>query len=487
VERDVREYARVIWRRRWYGLLGFVLCVALALAYTATRTPRYQATATLFVGDRQLNLQDINRGIAVTNLSERLLKSYAEIVTSRTIAERAVVDNALPLSAQSVQRELTVQPLVDTQILKVTFLSKDPALAERVANAVASAFVAEIQDIAVPPTVTPPVGATPLPTPATQAPPPAAVTVSIIDPAVRPKDPVSPNHQRDLALGILLGMMVGIAMEFTVDYLDVSIKTREDTERLGLPVVGLIPKLDTGGADVYVERDPRDIGRESFRKLRTSIGFLSVEKPLRTILVTSPIAGEGKTTVAVNLAVAYAQAGSKTVIVEADLRRPSLHRLFGTSGTDGLTTAIIGEAQLARSVRAADIPNLHCLVAGAIPPNPVELLQSEHMDNVLEMLRHQFEVIVVDAPPILPVADSLALAPKCDGVLVVARSGSTPRERLTEAVNQIEKSGARFLGVAVNCVRRTDSPYEYEYYYNYRAGSAATETAGQAAEKPTNA
>jgi receptor protein-tyrosine kinase len=255
------------------------------------------------------------------------------------------------------------------------------------------------------------------------------------------------------------------------DYLDVTVKNREDAERLGLPVVGQVPKLKTGGAEIYLERDAQDIGGEAFRKLRTSIGFLGVERPIRLLLVTSPIANEGKTTCALNLAVAYADAGYRTLLVEADLRRPSLHKIFGLSGTDGLTTAIIGDTLPGRAIRSGDVPNLQCMIAGAIPPNPVELLESEQMGELLQRLRTQFDMVVVDSPPIIPVADSVALAARSDGVVVVARAGSTHRDRLVDAVRQVERSGGRFLGVLMNDVRPTDSPYEYEYYYAYRAGS----------------
>jgi succinoglycan biosynthesis transport protein ExoP len=295
------------------------------------------------------------------------------------------------------------------------------------------------------------------------------VNVSVIDAATRPDTPISPNSKRNIALGALLGLMVGAGVGLGRDYLDVSVKNRQDAERLGLPVIGQIPKLETGGDEVYIERNAQEFGGEAFRKLRTNIGFLGVEQPMRIILVTSGSAREGKTTVALNLAVAYAQGGYRTLLLEADLRRPSLHRVFGLSGTDGLTTTIIGETSAYQAMREIDIANLYCMVAGAIPPNPVELLGSNQMVELLQQLRSQFEIVIIDSPPILPVADSIALARHCDGVVVIARAGSTHRDQLVETVRQVENANGRFLGLAVNSVRPTDSPYEYEYYYSYRA------------------
>jgi receptor protein-tyrosine kinase len=456
MDRDLRGYARIVWKRRWFALAGFVIVVAAAVGYTMSQTPVYKATASLFVGQRQVALQDVGQGLALADLSSRLVKSYAEVMTSRQIAERAVSDSSLGISPGEIQDGLSVQPVVDTLVLNLTYRSTDPAMAERVANAVAAAFVHQIREIDASQTGK---GGQ------------AAVNVSIIDPAVMPGAPVSPIPKRNVALGVLLGLMLGVGLALGRDYLDVSVKNREDAERLGFPVVGQIPKLNTGGAEVYVERDAQDIGGEAFRKLRTNIGFLGVEHPIRVLLVTSPVASEGKTTCALNLAVAYADAGFRTLLLEADLRRPSLHRVFGLSGTDGLTTVIIGETLPNHAIRNGEVPNLQCMIAGAIPPNPVELLESEQMGELLQRLRTHFDMVVVDSPPIIPVADSVALAARCDGVVVVARAGSTHRDRLVEAVRQVERSGGRFLGILINEIRPSDSPYEYEYYYAYRAGS----------------
>jgi capsular exopolysaccharide synthesis family protein len=453
---DLRGYAGVVWKRRWLALAGFLVVVIAAVLYTISETPVYQANVTLFVGQQQIAVQNLTQGLAVTDLSARLLKSYGEILTSRTIAQRAVLDGSLNVTPGEVRGGLNVQPVVDTQVLKLAYNSNEPATAARVANAVADAFVRQISQIDTP-----------------QGSKSSAVTVSIVDRAVSPFAPISPNPARNVTLGVLLGLLLGIGLAVGFEYIDTSVKSREDAEQLGLPVVGVIPRLDTRGADVYLDRDPQDAGSEAFRKLRTAIGYLGVEKPIQTLLVTSSMAQEGKTTIALNLAAAYAQSGYSTVLVEADLRRPSLHRIFGVSGTDGLTTVIIGDANLTSSLRVGEIAGLQCLVAGAIPPNPVELLESEQMRDVLSRLRSQFDMVVVDSPPVMPVADSLALATMCDGVVAVARAGKTNRDRLVEAIKQIERSNGHFIGVIMNCLRAGDASYEYGYYNAYRSARPA--------------
>jgi succinoglycan biosynthesis transport protein ExoP len=271
-----------------------------------------------------------------------------------------------------------------------------------------------------------------------------------------------------MTLATLMGLVLGVGLAFLVDHLDVSVKSRDEVEHLGIHVVGSIPALDTHGEDVYLDNDTQGLGGEAFRKVRTAIGFLGVETPVRTILVTSAFAQEGKTTVSLNLAAAFALGGLRTLLVEADLRRPSLHRRFPSPGTNGLTTTIVGQSTVEEAIVTTETKNLYVMLAGAIPPNPVELLGSEQMAALIERLGRVFDVVVIDSPPVLPVADATTMMARTDGVLVVARSGKTDRRKLVEATELVPRSGARLLGVVLNYLKPSDSPYEYSYYYSYR-------------------
>jgi capsular exopolysaccharide synthesis family protein len=199
-----------------------------------------------------------------------------------------------------------------------------------------------------------------------------------------------------------------------------------------------------------------------------------VDKPLKTVLVTSTVAEEGKTTLSLNLASAYALGGFRTILVEADLRRPSLHRVFGMNGTRGLTTVIVGSVDLNDAVIHTATRNLSVLLAGAIPPNPVELLGSEQLTEVLDRLRLGFDVVIIDSPPIGPVADASAIAARCDGVVIVVRAGRTDRRRLLDSLRLVERAGGKLLGIAMNFLSRREAPDEYGeyYYYGYRAAEA---------------
>ena len=453
MELDLRAYAQTLWKRRWYALAVLAVFIGLGIAMTA-RAPRvYRARTSLFVGERQVTLED-NPQLTILQraLSVGLLKSYVVIVKSRSIAQRAVANSGLDASPAQVQGGLTASSPPDTQIIEITYKARDPGRAERILNAVADAFVEYTQrdeDDGTP-----------------------AVSVSVIDRATASPNPVSPNGMRNVVLATLLGLMGGVGLAFLVDYIDTSVRRREEIEALGLPVLSSIPQLATKKDEVYLERDLQGVGGESFRKLRTSIGFINLESPLRSVLVTSPMPQEGKTTTALNLAAAYALGGLKTVLVEADLRRPSLHRLFGLYGTRGLTTAIVGDVPLTDAIVNTDIRNLSVLTAGAIPPNPVELLGSDQMKDVLDRLERMFDVVVIDTPPLLPVADPAALAGRSDGVVVVARAGKTDRRRLQEAAQVVERAGGRLLGVVLNELRLDAAPDSYDYYSGYRSQQA---------------
>ncbi len=451
---DLRGYIRLLLKRKWWLVGGLVVTVALGTLVTVGTTPVYQAQTSLFVGQRQISTAQLPLGLAVTNISDDLVRSYAQIIDSRTIAQRAISESGLEQTPGEIVRGLEAVPVVDTQVIRVTYASSDPASAERVANAVAKAFESEIDQLEA------------APQPNAQP----AIQVSIIDPAIAPSRPISPNPARNLALSVVMGLLVGGGSAFLVDNLDHSVKSREELERLGLPALGAIPSLDTAGEDIHLERDTQGVGGEAFRKLRTSIGFLGVEKPIKALLVTSSVAQEGKTTVALNLASAYALGGFRTILVEADLRRPSLHRVFGMYGTRGLTTVIVGSVPLDEAILHTETRNLSILLAGAIPPNPVELLASEQLLDVLTRLKMMFDVVIVDSPPLVPVADPAALAGRCDGVVIVTRAGRTDRRRLVEAAHVIEHAGGRLLGVALNFLSPGDSAYDYGYYsYGYRS------------------
>lgn len=452
---DLRLYLRILRKRWWIIAIALVGTLAGAVLLTARETPVYEAEAKVFVGLAQVSEQDLSAGAQRLLFAQQLMDTYAIMMGTRPVAESAVELAHLPLTAKQVSQGVKVARVELTQVLSVTFSSTSPVVAARTANAVTEAFETRVESIG------------------RADGGEAAVKVETLESAEEPSSPVRPNPRQNILVGMILGLGLGIGLAFLVEAFEVTVKSREDVEALGLPLIGAIPRLETQGVDVYLEGDSQGLGGEAFRKLRTAIGFLSLEKPVQVILVTSGLPGEGKTMCALNVASAYAQGGLRTVLVEADLRRPTLHRFFGTDGTIGLTTAIIGDVPVEEAVRPTSVANLSIMLAGGIPPNPVELLDSAQMVGVLTRLRALFDIVILDTPPIVPVADPAALAARVDGVVLVARAGSTHRKRLVESAELIDRAGGRLLGVLLNRLRPQDAPHEYEYYYTYRASGDA--------------
>lgn len=230
----------------------------------------------------------------------------------------------------------------------------------------------------------------------------------------------------------------------------------------------------THGQALITQRDPMAAASEAFRVLRTNLQFLGLDKPLKSILVTSGTPGEGKSTVTANLAVAFAQTGAEVCLVDADLRRPMVAKMFGLDNYTGLTSALIGQGGVEKAVRKTEIPGLSVITSGPIPPNPAELLGSGRMGRLLEELENRFEMVLIDSPPVLAVTDAAVLAPKVGGVLMVARAGQVARQQAAHAKDALEAVKARVLGVVLDGVEpQGRQGYYYYYYYQSHDGEGS--------------
>lgn len=282
-----------------------------------------------------------------------------------------------------------------------------------------------------------------------------------------PDTPVSPNVPLNLAMALLVGLFLGSALAFVRDYFDDSVKTKEMVDRVtGVTTLGLIPKV-SGGSDLVTVTHPSAPAAEAFRLLRTSVKFLGIERRVRVVQVTSPSPGEGKTMVAVNLAVAFAQSGDRVVLVGGDLRRPRMEEVLDVPLTPGLTAVLIGDVTLPQAIQTAEgVPNLSVLPAGYPPPNPSELLSGERARRLIDVLAQTYDVVVIDCPPVLPVTDSLVLARMADSTLLVTSANKTSKRSLTRAVELLRQVDAPLSGTVLNSASADDTfstePYRYE-------------------------
>jgi tyrosine-protein kinase Etk/Wzc len=278
--------------------------------------------------------------------------------------------------------------------------------------------------------------------------------INIVDPAIVPDKPVKPQKGKNLLLGLLVGLMVGAGAAFFTDYLDDTIKDEEEAKRaLAWPLLAMIPAIEgtakgSGPADLVVQTNPKSSSTEAFRGLRTAIHFSSLKRDCKVVMITSSFPGEGKTTIAANLALTFAQSGNRVLLVDCDLRRPALHKIFEHSRNPGVTEVLAGDVPLAKALHATGIDNIALLTAGTIPPNPAELLSSDSMRDLLARLRASYDIIILDAPPVIPVTDAPLLTALTDLVVVVIESGRIPANaarRMKELLQSVQAPVAGFV------------------------------------------
>ena len=291
--------------------------------------------------------------------------------------------------------------------------------------------------------------------------------LEILAPASAPGGPVSPDHRQDLTVTLVLGLLLGIAVAFVQEHLDDSVRNVNDLAKVtgGLPSLAIIPRHESTPEGemppILTATKPMSHTAESYRSLRTSVEFLALEKRMQTIQVTSAQAGEGKTSTVVNLAVAFAQAGEKVIVVDCDLRRPRLHEYFGLDRHLGFTSVLLNERNLDKVVRVAPgFDNLQVLCSGPLAPNPSELLGGERFAEIIRKLSTDHTVVLIDSPPVLPVTDALVLSRVADATIVVASSGVSSKRRFARSVDSLRQVGAPLVGSVLN-----SAPLDVAYGY----------------------
>jgi capsular exopolysaccharide synthesis family protein len=316
--------------------------------------------------------------------------------------------------------------------------------------------------------------------------------IHIVDRPLLPGRPIKPNVGLNISIGVALGLMFGVFAAMGRAFLDRTVKTPDDvTNELGLGFLGLLPEIDEGGISPAYGRKKRRHSRnkgtlrtrelivhelpasgtaEASRAIRTNLLFMAPDHPYRSILVTSAGPSEGKTTVACCIAVAMAQAGQRVCLVDCDLRRPRLHRIFKERSDRGVTTAILAEEPGALVAMPTEITNLSVVTAGPIPPNPAELFHSQRFAAFVASLTAQFDRVIIDSPPIVAVTDAAVLSRLVDGVVMVVRAFSTTKDIVRHGARVLHDVGAKMAGIVLNAVDLNRQEYQYYYYYYHREG-----------------
>jgi succinoglycan biosynthesis transport protein ExoP len=291
-------------------------------------------------------------------------------------------------------------------------------------------------------------------------------TLSIIESAGLPRVPIGPNKSMIILLSAAIALAIAAGAAYLLEFLDNTVQSPDEIARLtGSQIIGFLSDIGKDDFEgIYVAKNPRSALAEAYRSLRTNLDFMAINKPVKSILITSSGIGEGKTTVSANLATILAQGGKKVAIIDADMRRPRLHKLFGFEYSRGLSDIFLGKADIQDAITVCGDEKIMVVPSGETPPNPTDLISSGRMATILDILKESVDIVIVDGPPFL-VADAALLSSKVDGVLLVVRYGHSLKSAIREVIDQLKFVEARVLGVAINSLPKSIEDYGQHYRY----------------------
>lgn len=506
---ELREYIGVLRSRKWTVLTVTLIVVALALVMSVRQAPLYRGTARLLV--RGLP-EDASGSVRPPNLD-----TEAQLVISEPVGQRVIDELGLPMPARELIDGLKVGAVTEVaEVLELTYSSSDPQLARDVPNAFALEYIeykreqtsnalengeqainAQIDSVERRLTeVTKEIEDT-----SPQADSALAQTLEterssliarlgvlqqrsddfrarrptdlaggqLLEAASLPTAPYSPNHAANATRALVLGLALGIGLAFLRERLDDRLRGRQDLESsIKLPVLAAVPRFPISSKktrEIVLISQPRGSASEAYRSLRTGLQFLAEQNQIKSLLLTSPAEGEGKTVTCVNLAVAFAQSGRRVVLISADLRRPTLEAYFGLNDNEGLTTWLMAEDKEPWGlIRDPGIDNLRVVPTGPIPPNPAELLSSPRLTSLIDLVEANSDLVIIDSPPVLAVADAAILSTHVDATVLIVDAERTRRSAAALATEELQRVGAGLLGSVLNGFDPQGAPYDRKRY-----------------------
>lgn len=447
-------------RRNWFVLVASTLVgLGLAAAFSLTQPTVYSATSSAYVVAG--NSESTSDALAGSALAKEKAEVYLPLVTSQQVAAR-IADDMNLTSAQGLAARLTGSVVKESVLFQITATSSTPEAASELAQAAIRATAAEVEALE---TLNSPRGNTPT----------TVIKVVPVQQAATPAVRVSPTVARNLAIGAALGLMIGFVIAIIRRVVDRRVRTSTEAEELaGVGTLGIIPTVpELASSRLSANPGP---AAEAMRLLRTNIRFVSVDHPPRSIVVTSANPDEGKSTIAAHLAYMLAESGQPTILIDADLRRPSQAKFFDVDGAVGLTQVLARAVPLMDALVIGPHPNLELLLAGRIPPNPSELVGSERMHDLIAELSAT-HIVIIDAPPLLAVTDAGLLTVASDGALLVIKSGATFKEQVALCRDTFDRVGGGLLGTVLNLVPKKDLGSAL-YGYGYSSHPRAPEKSG---------
>ncbi|GAA5193161.1 polysaccharide biosynthesis tyrosine autokinase [Arthrobacter gyeryongensis] len=445
---DLRDYLRIL-RRNWILVLAAMLGgLLLGGAVTILTTPTYTADTELFVAIQSSgSVQELQQGNTFT---QSRVQSYVKTVESPVVLQPVIDSLGLNLSADQLAGQVSAKSDPNTVIISISASDHSPAQAAALAQGVATSLIKAVDTLEKPRSG----GSSP-------------VNLSIIKPAEAPTTPSAPNTRLTLLIGLIAGLAAGVGMTILRATMDSRIRGEAELRHItDAPLLGGIAfDQDAVRKPLLTQTGPQSPRAESFRQLRTNLQFANVSGHAKTVLVTSSLPGEGKSTTATNLAIALAQAGQSVCLIDADLRRPMIDEYLGLERGAGLTTALVGSADVTDLLQPWGDDNLYVLTSGQIPPNPSELLGSSEMKHLILRLEEAFDTIVVDAPPLLPVTDAAVLSQHVGGVVLVVGSQKLRSQDLAKSLAALKMVDSSVLGIILNRLpAKGPDAYAYTYY-----------------------
>lgn len=514
---ELRRYADLVLRWLWLIVLCTLLAAGSAYIVSKSSVPVYSASATLLVDQSKQAMTDYTSIMT----SERLSQTYAEWLRKRPVLDETIRRLQLATTAEALAKVIKVLPVRNTQLLVVSVEDTDPARAAAIANLLPEVFreqssamqtqrfvsakasideqlaqvradIAKAQDTAGNTTAAArlvldlQVSETTLTRSLADIRLEEARSTDnlfAIERAEAPIRPIRPRTAQNTLLAAVVGAMLAAGVAFLLEYLDDVLKNPDDVQNvLGLATLGAVPLIpEAASGNELAVTGEHMMAKESYRVLRTNLQFASVDRPLRTLLVTSPSPSEGKSLTAANLSIVLAQAGRQVILVDADLHRPRQHRIFKLPHNVGLTSALLDETgALDGLLCESPVPGLQVMTSGQVPPNPAELLGSARMRELLAQLTSLADIVVIDSPPTMAVSDTAVLSGLVDGVLLVLDAGKTRRELALRALTGLRQVKAHVLGVVLNRMpSRGPGSYYYYYYYSHYDGYGADNGGGK--------
>jgi non-specific protein-tyrosine kinase len=517
---ELKDYLKVIKRRKWWIVMAVVLVTAAALLYSYLfQTTLYQATSWVVLKEKSPESAVLEQTISeLSSQPERSLQTQVELLKTKEMARKVIDSLQLNLSAGGLMAKISVQPLSNTNIIEIKATDHYPEHARDIANQYAIVYrewrrsenVKEIskaraevwevlqstkdEAIDLSRQIESRLGNQPIPEELKVEQQIAynyyvdlqriyrelSISEDLMSGGLEvivdedpPTSPVNPRPVRNGVLAFFLGAILGLGLAFLVDYLDDTIETREEAQRLyDVPVLGEIPRYrelegDQRRSSLVMVTEPKSPISESFRALRTNIQYVNYERKIKTLMVTSAGPGEGKTFVVANLAVALAEAGHRVLVICSDMRRPAIHDFFRLNNQEGLSAVLIGHKTLEECLQSSGKRGLQILSSGPLPPNPSELIGSRRMSEVLGKSKTLADLILIDTPPVLAVSDAAVLAPRADGVIVVVGLDSSKRDDAHKARDLLLQVNSNLVGLVLNNVEEAQS---YGYYHYYDGG-----------------